>query len=84
MRSAMRTERYRLGVWVARDDHSKIAAIERYDHDLDPPENTKIAKVRTTTNWATSCSCNGAKAGRAQNPAVRPSVECSRRRPRPP
>jgi len=42
---AMRTERYRFVVWVARDDHSKIDAIELYDHTLDPQENTNIAKM---------------------------------------
>ena len=42
---AMRTERYRFVVWVARDDHAKIDAIELYDHTLDPQENTNIAKT---------------------------------------
>ncbi len=42
---SMRTERYRFTVWVGRDDHSKIDAIELYDHQTDPQENTNIAKV---------------------------------------
>lgn len=42
---SMRTERYRFTVWVARDDHSKIDAIELYDHHLDPQENTNLAKA---------------------------------------
>ena len=42
---SMRTERYRLTVWVGRDDHSKIDAIELYDELLDPQENSNIAKV---------------------------------------
>ena len=42
---AMRTERYRFVVWVARDDHAKVDAIELYDHTLDPQENTNIAKT---------------------------------------
>ncbi len=41
---SMRTERYRLTVWVARDDHSKIDAVELYDELYDPQENTNIAK----------------------------------------
>ena len=41
---AMRTERYRLVVWVARDDHTKIDAIELYDHANDPQENQNIAQ----------------------------------------
>jgi len=41
---SMRTERYRLTVWVARDNHSKIDAIELYDGTHDPQENTNIAK----------------------------------------
>ncbi len=42
---AMRTERYRFVVWVARDDHTKIDAVELYDHHLDPQENTNIAQA---------------------------------------
>jgi arylsulfatase A-like enzyme len=41
---SMRTERYRLTVWVSRDDHTKIDAIELYDHQIDPQENFNIAK----------------------------------------
>jgi arylsulfatase A-like enzyme len=40
----MRTDRYRLTVWVARDDHSKVDAVELYDHQADPGENVNIAK----------------------------------------
>jgi arylsulfatase A-like enzyme len=42
---SMRTERYRFTVWVGRDDHSKIDAVELYDHATDPQENTNIAKL---------------------------------------
>ncbi len=42
---AMCTERYRFVVWVARDDHRKVDAIELYDHQTDPQENTNIAKI---------------------------------------
>ena len=42
---SMRTERYRLTVWVNRNDHTKIDAIELYDHQLDPQENFNVAKV---------------------------------------
>jgi len=41
---AMRTERYRFVVWVGRNDHTKIDAIELYDHQVDPQENQNIAK----------------------------------------
>jgi arylsulfatase A-like enzyme len=40
---SMRTERYRFTRWVARDDHSKVVAVELYDHQTDPQENTNIA-----------------------------------------
>lgn len=40
---SMRTERYRLTRWVHRDDHSKLDAVELYDHSNDPQENTNIA-----------------------------------------
>jgi len=41
---SMRTDRYRLTVWVGRQDHSRIDAVELYDHQADPQENTNIAK----------------------------------------
>ena len=40
---SMRTDRYRFTVWVDRADHTKIAAVELYDHETDPQENTNIA-----------------------------------------
>jgi arylsulfatase A-like enzyme len=39
----MRTDRYRFTRWVQRDDHSKVDAVELYDHQADPQENTNIA-----------------------------------------
>lgn len=42
---SMRTVRYRFTVWVERADHGKIDAIELYDHQADPQENTNIAQV---------------------------------------
>ncbi len=41
---SMRTDRYRFTVWVGREDHSRIDAIELYDHQADPQENTNISK----------------------------------------
>jgi flagellin-specific chaperone FliS len=41
---SMRTDRYRLTVWVDRKDHTKVDASELYDHQTDPQENTNIAK----------------------------------------
>jgi iduronate 2-sulfatase len=40
----MRTDRYRFTVWVGRFDHSKVDAIELYDHQNDPQENVNLAK----------------------------------------
>ena len=40
----MRTDRYRLTVWVSATDHSKIDATELYDHQKDPQENYNLAK----------------------------------------
>jgi iduronate 2-sulfatase len=42
---SMRTDRYRFTVWVGRADHSRIDAIELYDHRGDPQENVNIAKL---------------------------------------
>ena len=41
---SMRTDRYRLTVWVDRADHTKIEAVELYDHQVDPQENRNVAK----------------------------------------
>jgi arylsulfatase A-like enzyme len=41
---SMRTDRYRFTVWVGRNDHSKVDAIELYDHEKDPQENANVAK----------------------------------------
>ena len=41
---SMRTDRYRFTVWVGRADHTKVDAIELYDHQNDPLENTNIAR----------------------------------------
>jgi len=41
----MRTDRYRLTRWVERKDHSQVDAVELYDHQTDPQENTNIVKV---------------------------------------
>jgi flagellin-specific chaperone FliS len=39
----MRTERYRFTAWLHRNDHSKVDAVELYDHQADPQENVNIA-----------------------------------------
>jgi len=41
---SMRTDRYRLTVWLGRNDHTHVDAIELYDHKVDPQENVNIAK----------------------------------------
>ena len=40
---SMRTDRYRFTRWVRRDDPTKVAAVELYDHQTDPQENTNVA-----------------------------------------
>ena len=40
---SMRTDRYRLTRWLHADDHSQVDAVELYDHQSDPQENTNIA-----------------------------------------
>jgi arylsulfatase A-like enzyme len=40
---SLRTDRYRFIQWVNRADHSKVDAIELYDHQTDPQENRNIA-----------------------------------------
>lgn len=40
---SMRTERYRFTAWVDRKDHSRIDALELYDHEKDPQEDVNVA-----------------------------------------
>jgi iduronate 2-sulfatase len=55
----MRTDRYRFTRWVDRNDHSKVDAVELYDHQTDPQENVNIANApenadlvaRLTEQW---------------------------------
>jgi arylsulfatase A-like enzyme len=42
---AMRTERYRFTQWVHAADHTKVTAVDLYDHQTDPQENTNIANL---------------------------------------
>lgn len=42
---SMRTDRHRFTVWVGRQDHTQIDAVELYDHQLDPQENTNVANL---------------------------------------
>jgi iduronate 2-sulfatase len=56
---SMRTDRYRFTRWVQRDDRTKVDAVELYDHQTDPRENTNLAKdpkhaalvARLTAQW---------------------------------
>jgi len=56
---SMRTDRYRFTAWLDRQDHSKVEAIELYDHQTDPQENQNIANApgnadlvkRLTAQW---------------------------------
>lgn len=56
---SMRTDRYRFTRWVERNDHTKVVAVELYDHQTDPQENTNIANdpkhaalvAQLTTQW---------------------------------
>jgi len=40
---SMRTNQYRFTQWVNRGDPDKVAAVELYDHQKDPQENTNVA-----------------------------------------
>ncbi len=39
----MRTERYRFTLWVDRENHDDVKAVELYDHQTDPDENVNVA-----------------------------------------
>lgn len=67
---AMRTERYRFVVWVGRNDHSKVDAIELYDHQRDPQENTNIANVPGNAALVAELMAQWKKGWQGAKPAV--------------
>ena len=42
---SLRNDRYRFVGWLDRKDHSKVVALELYDHQKDPQENQNIANL---------------------------------------
>ena len=66
---SMRTDRYRFTRWVDRDDHSKVDAVELYDHQTDPQENVNIADApankalveKLTARWHAGWKGEGTK-----------------------
>lgn len=70
---SMRTDRYRFTVWVDRKDHSKIDAIELYDHQTDPQENTNIAKVAANKDLVNSLMAQWRKGWPGAKPASKPA-----------
>lgn len=42
---SMRTDRYRFTRWVTAADHANVTAVELYDEQTDPQENTNIANL---------------------------------------
>ncbi|MEI8291189.1 MAG: sulfatase [Verrucomicrobiota bacterium] len=67
----MRTDRYRLTVWVDRNDHTKVDATELYDHQTDPQENVNIAKVPANASLLRTLMAQWEKGWRgAKPPAV--------------
>lgn len=73
----MRTDRYRFTRWVDRADHTKVSAVELYDHQTDPQENTNIADEPTnkklveklTEQWLAGWQGAVLKQSSAESPA---------------
>lgn len=61
---SMRTERYRLTRWLHRNDHSKVDAVELYDHQTDPQENTNIANDPKNAALVAKLTAQGEKGWR--------------------
>ena len=66
----MRTDRYRFTVWVGRTDHSRVDAIELYDHQVDPQENVNIAKNPANTGLINQLMDQWEKGWQGAKPAV--------------
>ena len=63
----MRTARYRLIRWVDAKDHSKLHAVELYDHQTDPQENTNIAAESTQKTRVESLTKQSLAGWRVEN-----------------
>jgi iduronate 2-sulfatase len=66
---SMRTDRYRFTAWVQRNDHSKIEAIELYDHQTDPQENISLATDPKHAGLVTKLTAQWRAGWRAALPA---------------
>lgn len=61
----MRTDRYRLTRWVERENQRKVDAVELYDHQTDPQENTNLVAQagnqalveKLTAQWEAGWRC---------------------------
>ena len=69
---SMRTDRYRLTVWLGRDDHSKVDSTELYDHQTDPMENTNIANDPANAELVARLTEQWKKGWKGAKPAVAP------------
>jgi len=72
---SMRTDRYRLTVWVDRKDHAQIDAIELYDHQNDPMENTSIAKDPANTELVEQLMAQWRRGWQGAKPVPSPTVK---------
>lgn len=69
---SMRTDRYRLTVWVDRNDHTKIDATELYDEKTDPQENTNIAMDPANAALVAQLMVQWKKGWQGAKPSVTP------------
>jgi iduronate 2-sulfatase len=60
----MRTDRYRFTRWVNRNEHTKVDAIELYDHQTNPQENTNIANDPKNAALVAQLTAQWEKGGR--------------------
>lgn len=74
----MRTDRYRFTAWVSRKDHSKIDAIELYDHQADPQENTNIAREPANAELIAGLTQQWRKGWQGAKPPGLPEAKDSR------
>ncbi len=67
---SMRTDRYRFTAWVDRQDHSKVEALELYDHQTDPQENQNIAKMPANADLVNRLMAQWKQGWQAAKPAT--------------
>jgi len=75
---SMRTDRHRFTVWLDRNDHSKVDAVELYDQQTDPQENTNIARDPANAELVAKLMAQWKQGWQGARPPATPALKADR------